>query len=63
MCDLLWSDQMTVEVGVYLLGELVIPLGRIFLETFNRNGLTLVSRAHQLVMEVCLFFDIDLLFK
>ncbi len=54
MCDLLWSDPDDRK------GWNVSPRGAGFnfgqdvSEQFNqKNGLTLVSRAHQLVMEVC----------
>lgn len=55
MCDLLWSDPddrggwgISPRGAGYTFGQDIS-------ETFNHaNGLTLVSRAHQLVMEVCL---------
>lgn len=41
-----------MEVGLYLLEELVTPWDKIFLgHLIMSNGLTLVSEAHQLVME------------
>lgn len=54
MCDLLWSDPddrggwgISPRGAGYTFGQDIS-------ETFNHaNGLTLVSRAHQLVMEVC----------
>ncbi len=56
MCDLLWSDPddrggwgISPRGAGYTFGQDIS-------ETFNHsNGLTLVSRAHQLVMEVCDF--------
>jgi diadenosine tetraphosphatase ApaH/serine/threonine PP2A family protein phosphatase len=56
MCDLLWSDPddrggwgISPRGAGYTFGQDIS-------ETFNHaNGLTLVSRAHQLVMEVCTF--------
>lgn len=53
MCDLLWSDPddrggwgISPRGAGYTFGQDIS-------ETFNHaNGLTLVSRAHQLVMEV-----------
>lgn len=69
MCDLLWSDPddrggwgISPRGAGYTFGQDIS-------ETFNHaNGLTLVSRAHQLVMEVCsvlstLDLPSDLLFK
>lgn len=55
MCDLLWSDPddrggwgISPRGAGYTFGQDIS-------ETFNHsNGLTLVSRAHQLVMEVSL---------
>lgn len=57
MCDLLWSDPddrggwgISPRGAGYTFGQDIS-------ETFNHsNGLTLVSRAHQLVMEVSLSF-------
>jgi len=54
ICDLLWSDPddrggwgISPRGAGYTFGQDIS-------ETFNHsNGLTLVSRAHQLVMEVC----------
>ena len=54
MCDLLWSDPddrggwgISPRGAGYTFGQDIS-------EQFNHtNGLTLVSRAHQLVMEVC----------
>lgn len=54
MCDLLWSDPddrggwgISPRGAGYTFGQDIS-------ETFNHaNRLTLVSRAHQLVMEVC----------
>jgi diadenosine tetraphosphatase ApaH/serine/threonine PP2A family protein phosphatase len=56
MCDLLWSDPddrggwgISPRGAGYTFGQDIS-------ETFNHsNALTLVSRAHQLVMEVCTF--------
>lgn len=56
MCDLLWSDPddrggwgISPRGAGYTFGQDIS-------ETFNHaNGLTLVSRAHQLVMEVGAF--------
>lgn len=58
MCDLLWSDPddrggwgISPRGAGYTFGQDIS-------ETFNHaNGLTLVSRAHQLVMEVCYIFS------
>ena len=59
MCDLLWSDPDDRK------GWNVSPRGAGFnfgqdvSEMFNhKNGLTLVSRAHQLVMEVCVWMGL-----
>lgn len=64
MCDLLWSDPddrggwgISPRGAGYTFGQDIS-------ETFNHaNGLTLVSRAHQLVMEVsvivCVFKTFD----
>ena len=57
MCDLLWSDPddrggwgISPRGAGYTFGQDIS-------ETFNHtNGLTLIARAHQLVMEVCYFF-------
>lgn len=57
MCDLLWSDPddrggwgISPRGAGYTFGQDIS-------ETFNHaNGLTLVSRAHQLVMEVLYIF-------
>ena len=58
MCDLLWSDpgehldwaQNTVRGAGYTFGQDIS-------ETFNHaNGITLISRAHQLVMEASSFY-------
>ena len=53
MCDLLWSDpDDRVGWGISPRGA-GYTFGQDISETFNHgNGLTLVSRAHQLVMEV-----------
>ena len=56
MCDLLWSDPddrggwgISPRGAGYTFGQDIS-------ETFNHsNGLTLIARAHQLVMEVCYF--------
>lgn len=56
MCDLLWSDPddrggwgISPRGAGYTFGQDIS-------ETFNHsNGLTLISRAHQLVMEVSYF--------
>ena len=61
MCDLLWSDPddrggwgISPRGAGYTFGQDIS-------ETFNHsNGLTLVSRAHQLVMEVCHCSSFDL---
>jgi serine/threonine-protein phosphatase 2A catalytic subunit len=52
MCDLLWSDpDDRVGFGISPRGAGYI-FGQDISETFNRmNGLDMVSRAHQLVME------------
>lgn len=58
MCDLLWSDPddrggwgISPRGAGYTFGQDIS-------ETFNHaNGLTLVSRAHQLVMEVSAFLQ------
>ena len=58
MCDLLWSDPddrggwgISPRGAGYTFGQDIS-------ETFNHsNGLTLVSRAHQLVMEVSLWIN------
>lgn len=58
MCDLLWSDPddrggwgISPRGAGYTFGQDIS-------ETFNHaNGLTLVSRAHQLVMEVLSIFS------
>ena len=55
MCDLLWSDPddrggwgISPRGAGYTFGQDIS-------ENFNHNnGLTLISRAHQLVMEVCI---------
>ena len=55
MCDLLWSDPddrggwgISPRGAGYTFGQDIS-------ETFNHtNGLTLIARAHQLVMEVCM---------
>ena len=57
MCDLLWSDPddrggwgISPRGAGYTFGQDIS-------ETFNHtNGLTLIARAHQLVMEVCFPF-------
>ena len=53
MCDLLWSDpDDRVGWGISPRGA-GYTFGQDISETFNHNnGLTLISRAHQLVMEV-----------
>lgn len=65
MCDLLWSDPddrggwgISPRGAGYTFGQDIS-------ETFNHaNGLTLVSRAHQLVMEVCFYsLKYDLFFS
>ena len=61
ICDLLWSDPddrggwgISPRGAGYTFGQDIS-------ETFNHsNGLTLVSRAHQLVMEVCRLFPSSL---
>lgn len=61
MCDLLWSDPddrggwgISPRGAGYTFGQDIS-------ETFNHaNGLTLVSRAHQLVMEVLFVFFLSL---
>lgn len=52
MCDLLWSDpDDRIGWGISPRGA-GYTFGQDISETFNHsNGLTLVSRAHQLVME------------
>ena len=63
MCDLLWSDPddrggwgISPRGAGYTFGQDIS-------ETFNHsNGLTLVSRAHQLVMEVRLHAALSLSF-
>lgn len=63
MCDLLWSDPddrggwgISPRGAGYTFGQDIS-------ETFNHsNGLTLISRAHQLVMEVSrdlIYFSFD----
>jgi len=60
MCDLLWSDPddrggwgISPRGAGYTFGQDIS-------ENFNHtNGLTLVSRAHQLVMEVCWLISLD----
>lgn len=62
MCDLLWSDPddrggwgISPRGAGYTFGQDIS-------ETFNHgNGLTLISRAHQLVMEV--FFNYWIFFQ
>ena len=53
MCDLLWSDpDDRGGWGISPRGA-GFTFGQDIAETFNHNnGLTLISRAHQLVMEV-----------
>ena len=59
MCDLLWSDPddrcgwgISPRGAGYTFGEDIS-------EQYNHNnGLTLVSRAHQLVMEVCVLYPL-----
>jgi serine/threonine-protein phosphatase 2A catalytic subunit len=53
MCDLLWSDPDDRSGwGISPRGA-GYTFGKDIAETFNHNnGLTLVARAHQLVMEV-----------
>lgn len=55
MCDLLWSDpDDRGGWGISPRGA-GYTFGHDISETFNHsNALTLVSRAHQLVMEVCM---------
>jgi serine/threonine-protein phosphatase 2A catalytic subunit len=55
MCDLLWSDPDDRNGwGISPRGA-GYTFGHDISESFNHtNGLTLVSRAHQLVMEVCI---------
>ena len=57
MCDLLWSDPDDRNGwGISPRGA-GYTFGHDISESFNHtNGLTLVSRAHQLVMEVCFVF-------
>ena len=54
MCDLLWSDpDDRTGWGVSPRGA-GYTFGQDVSEIFNlNNGITLISRAHQLVMEVC----------
>lgn len=56
MCDLLWSDpDDRCGWGISPRGA-GYTFGQDISETFNHNnGLTLVARAHQLVMEVCCY--------
>lgn len=62
MCDLLWSDPddrggwgISPRGAGYTFGQDIS-------ETFNHsNGLTLISRAHQLVMEVRYLFSLSYL--
>ncbi len=62
MCDLLWSDPddrggwgISPRGAGYTFGQDIS-------ETFNHsNGLTLISRAHQLVMEVGCILQFDML--
>ena len=64
MCDLLWSDPddrggwgISPRGAGYTFGQDIS-------EQFNHtNGLTLVSRAHQLVMEVCIMYGCYCIFK
>jgi len=58
MCDLLWSDpDDRCGWGISPRGA-GYTFGQDISETFNHNnGLTLVARAHQLVMEVKHFSD------
>ncbi len=59
MCDLLWSDPddrggwgISPRGAGYTFGQDIS-------ETFNHNnGLTLISRAHQLVMEVMISLEL-----
>lgn len=62
MCDLLWSDpDERSGWGVSPRGA-GYTFGQDISEAFNRrNGLNLVARAHQLVMEVLLFLRIHLI--
>jgi hypothetical protein len=57
MCDLLWSDpDDRCGWGISPRGA-GYTFGQDIAETFNHNnGLTLVARAHQLVMEVSAMF-------
>ena len=59
MCDLLWSDPDNRGVwGISPRGA-GYTFGQDISESFNsNNGLTLISRAHQLVMEVCIINNI-----
>lgn len=56
MCDLLWSDpDERSGWGISPRGA-GYTFGQDISETFNHNnGLTLVARAHQLVMEVLIY--------
>lgn len=60
MCDLLWSDpDDRGGWGISPRGA-GYTFGRDISETFNHtNGLTLIARAHQLVMEVRVDFVIE----
>jgi serine/threonine-protein phosphatase 2A catalytic subunit len=62
MCDLLWSDpDDRCGWGISPRGA-GYTFGQDISETFNHNnGLTLVARAHQLVMEVKHFFQMRVL--
>jgi hypothetical protein len=55
MCDLLWSDpDDRVGWGISPRGA-GYTFGQDVSEQFNHvNGLTLIARAHQLVMDVCM---------
>jgi len=59
MCDLLWSDpDDRCGWGISPRGA-GYTFGQDIAEAFNHNnGLTLVARAHQLVMEVKVRFDV-----
>ena len=53
MCDLLWSDPEDRRGWGISTHGAGYTFGQDISETFNHaNGITLISRAHQLVMEV-----------
>lgn len=68
MCDLLWSDPDDRSGwGISPRGA-GYTFGQDISEAFNqRNGLQLIARAHQLVMEVrkivCLFYYLQFIFS